>query len=87
MEHPVHPIPACGEGVRRRRQLSGLGHVDLQHIGLDGELAGGALGERQPPTGSTQHHLGPFVLGDAGHRERQRRVGQHAGNQNPFSLE
>ena len=72
---------------RGRRQLVGLGHVDLEHLGLDGQLAGGPPGEREAPPGPAQHDLGALLLGGPGHGEGQGGVGQHAGDQDALSVE
>ena len=87
MEHAVHAIPLIGQGGGGRRQLIRLGHVDLEHIGLDGERASRPSGQREPPAGSTEDDFGALLLGKTGHRKGQRRVGEHAGDQDPFTLE
>ena len=52
-----------------------------------GQLPGRATGQGQASTGAGEHDLGSLGLGRAGDGERQGRVGQHAGHQNPFTLE
>ena len=66
---------------------SGDGDVDLQDLGLDRELAGGALGQREGAAGAREHDVGPLFLGQPGHGEGQRGVGEDAGDQEPFAVE
>ena len=65
VQQAVEPVPPRGERGGGGGHLSGLGHVDLEHVGLDGELAGRPPGEgetrvrlrsvrpRHPPVGPT----------------------------------
>ena len=68
-------------------QLLGRGDVDLEHFGLAGKLSGRSLGQRQGPTGTGEDDLGPFLLGQLGHGEGQRGIGEHAGDEESLAIE
>ena len=87
VEQPVESVPPAAELRGGRRQLAGLGHVDLEHLALDGELACGPPGQRQPAARAAEHHLGALLLGGPRHGEGQGGVRQHAGDQDALSLE
>ena len=87
MEHAVDPVPDAGHGVAHRGHVRGIGHVQLEDRRRRGELAGGPLGERQPPAGPGEHDLGALGLGQLGHTERERRVGEDARDDDVLALE
>jgi hypothetical protein len=87
MEYPVEAAPPLREFGRRRRQLFGVGHVYLEDVGDLGKLPGHPAGQRQAAAGAREDDFGSFVLGQAGHGESQRCVGQDAGYQDAFAVE
>ncbi len=87
VQQAVHVVPTPGQRGGRRGQLGRFGDVDLEHLGLDGQLPGRPPGQGEPPSGSAEDHLGALALRRPGHGEGQRGVGQHPGDENPFTLE
>ncbi len=84
VEDAVEATPARREVGGGGFEVGGIGDVDLDHVDRGLELARRALGQRQPPPRSREHQLGPFGLGPAGHAEGQRRVGEHARDEDPL---
>ena len=76
-----------GHVVAHGGDVLGVGHVELEHRRRRRQLAGRALGERQPPAGAGQHDLGALRLGQLGHAEGQRGVGEDAGDDDPLAVE
>ena len=70
-----------------RDVLGRIGHVELEHVGLGRQLAGRALGERQPAPGAGEDDLGPLLLGQLGHAEGERGVGEDAGDEDALAVE
>ena len=68
-------------------QLLGRGDVDLEDLGLPGELAGGAPRERQGPPRAREDDVRTLLLGEPGHGEGQRRVGEDARDEEPLAVE
>ncbi len=66
-----------------------FGHrdVELEHVGRLRQLAGHSLGQAQRPTGAGQHDVGALLLGERGHAERQRGVGEDAGDHDVLAVE
>ena len=67
--------------------VGGVGDVELEHVGLGRELAGRALGERQPAAGAGEEHLRPLLLGQPGDAEGEGGVGEHAGDEDALAVE
>ena len=87
VQQAVEPVPAGGQRGPRRVQLLGRRDVDLQDLGLAGELAGGAPGQRQGASRAREHDVRPFLLRQTGHGEGQRGVGEDAGDEKPLAVE
>ena len=63
------------------------GDVELEHVDAVAELAGRALGQAQRPAGTGEHDVGTLVEREAGDAERQRRIGEHAGDHDLLAVE
>ncbi len=87
VQQAVEAVPPAGQRGAGGLQLLGRRDVDLEDLGLDGQLAGRAPGQRQGTAGAGEHDLGALLLGQAGHREGQRGVGEDAGDQEPLAVE
>ena len=87
MEGAVDAAPALAELVADGGDVRRVGDVELEHVGLGGELAGGALGERQPAPGAGEDHLGALLLREAGDAEREGGVGEDAGDEDALAVE
>ena len=61
-------------------------HVELDQRGLCRQPVGDALDQPQPVE-SGQHQFGALLLGHPGDVERDRRVGDDPGDQDPFTFE
>ena len=64
-----------------------VGDVELQHLGLDRELAGGPTGGGQRPAERGEDHGGALLLGEPGTGEGDRRRRQDAGDQHRSVLQ
>ena len=64
-----------------------LGDIQFEHRRLGRQLAGGALGEGQPTTGTGEDDLRPFLLGQLGHTEGDGCVGEDAGDHDVLAVE
>jgi len=73
--------------VPNRGDMRRLGDVEFEHLDVAVELACRAFGEAQGPSRSGEHDLGAFGEGHLGHTERERRVGEYAGDQDAFANE
>ena len=51
------------------------------------QFAGGPLGEGEGTPCTGEDDLGPLLLGEPGHGEGQRRVREHARDEEPLSVE
>jgi hypothetical protein len=71
VERPVHAVPALAERIPGGCHLGRVGDVELEHLALGRELAGGALRERQAPSGTGEDDLGPLLLRQTGDAEGQ----------------
>ena len=87
VQQAVEAIPTRRQRCSRRAQLLGRRDVDLEHLGLRRELAGGAPGEREGPACAGEDDLRTLLLGQAGHGEGQRGVGEDARDEEPFAVE
>ena len=87
VEKAVQTVPAGRQRLAGGAQLLGRGDVDLQDFGLPGQLAGGAPGEAERPSRPREDDLGALLLGQAGHREGQRRIGEDARDQKPLAVQ
>src|ERR1700722_9120812 len=87
VQQAVQAVPAGGEGSTRRPQLFGRRDVDLEDLGLAGELARGAPSEREGAPRAREHDVRPLLLRQAGHGESQRGVGEDAGDEQPLAVE
>ena len=87
VQQAVEAVPALGQRRAGGAQLVGGRHVDLEDVGLGGQLAGRALGQREGAAGAGEHDVGALFLGQAGHREGQRGVGEDARDEEPLAVE
>ena len=87
VQRAVHPVPPATELVPHRRDLRRVGDVELQHIRRLRQLASGALGEREATPGAGEDHLRALFLREPRHAERERGVGEHAGDEDPLAIE
>ncbi len=87
MEHTVDATPSLGEVVANGIEMLGHRHVQLEHGRWRGQLAGRALGERKTSTRAGEHDLGPLLLRELRDAERERCIGEHAGDDDALSLE
>ncbi len=66
VEGAVDAVPTLGQLVAQRVDLGRVAHVELDHVGLDRQLAGRAPGQRQASPGSGEDDLGALRPGPAG---------------------
>ena len=92
----ANPIACSAPSTRPHRSASvvangidvlGHRHVELEHGRSARQLAGRALGERQTSTRAGEHDLGPLLLRELRDAERQRGVGEHAGDEDALAVE
>ena len=69
--------------------LEMIGHRDIELEDVDrlGQLAGDSFGEAQRPSGAGQHDVGSFLAGQRGDPERQRGIGEDAGDHDVLAVE
>ena len=87
MEHAVDATPSLGEIVANGIEMLGHRHVQLEHGRCRGKLAGRALGERKASTRAGEHDLSALLLRELRDAERERCIGEHAGDDDALSLE
>ena len=63
VQRAVHPTPSLAQRVAHGGYLGGVGDVELQHLGLLGQLPGRALRQGQTSTGAGEDDLGALLLG------------------------
>jgi hypothetical protein len=73
--------------VGERVEVLGVRDVELDDGGLLRQPLGDPLAQRQRATEVGQHDGGALVLGEPGGGERDRRLGQHAGDEDLLALE
>jgi len=83
----VHGAPLGPQLLLDLQGMFRVGNVELQDLRLIGQFPGGAFGESQTATGTGEHNFGPLFLCHLCHAEGQRRISQHAGDQDPFTIE
>ena len=66
-----------------------LGHGDVELEDVDGlrQLARDSLGQAQRAAGTGQHDAGAFLLRELGNAERQRCIGEDAGDHDVLAVE
>ena len=87
MERPVERAELGSDGVPQSGHVGRVGDVELEDRRFGRELASGALREPQTPAGAGEDDLGTLLLCELGDPERQRRVGQHAGDEDLLAIE
>ena len=61
--------------------------VQLEHLDIAGQLAGGALGQTEATAGTGEHDVGTLPLRQLGDCVGQRGVRQHAGDHDVLAVE
>ena len=89
MEGTVDPVPALGQRVVQERLGVGrVGDVELEAPRAPRGACGPcAAVRRRPRPGPGEHDLGALLLGEAGDPERERGVGEHPGDHDPFAVQ
>ncbi len=67
--------------------MIGVGHVELDDLGLRGKPARGALREAHGPTERAEDDLGALLLGELGDRVGDRSVVEHSGHEDALTVE
>ena len=76
VQHAVDAPPLPGQLVAHLREVLRHRDVELEHLDVPGQLAGGALGQAEAAAGAGQHELGTLPLRQLGHRVGDRGVRQ-----------
>ena len=87
VEHAVDAAPLLGKCVTHIGEM--VGHRDIEFVDVDGlrQLAGDTLGQAQRSTGTGQHDVGTLLLREGCHPERQRGIGEDAGDHDVLAVE
>jgi hypothetical protein len=87
MQDAVEPSPPIFEVARYCLDLARVRGIQLQDFGGIRQPTGTLLGERPASPEAGEHHIGPLLLGDPGHRERDALGSEHPGDQELLLLE
>ena len=86
VQHAVDPVHVLTHPVGQRVQVLLVLHVELDHRRRLRQPLGDPLDEAHPAEAG-QHDGGALFLGDLGRVERDRRVGDHTGDEQALTLE
>ena len=86
MHHPVQPVQVLRDPLGQRSELALVGHVELEHGRRVGQPPGDPLHQAEPAEPG-QHDPRALLLGDARDVERDRRVGENPGDQDPLAVQ
>ena len=84
---PSTPPQRASRSSRTAATWSGSVTSNSSTGGRRGQLAGRPLGQRQPPARPGEDDLGPLLLGQLGHGEAERGVGEHTGDEDALAVE
>jgi len=87
VQHTVDVTPFFGECFSHRNPVFGNGDVELEHVDVVAEFAGGSLCELQRTAGTGEDDLGTFSSCELRNAERQRGVGENAGDHDFLAVE
>ena len=82
-----HAVEVATDAFGERVEMLGGGHVELDDRRLGREAPRGPLREAHRPAERREHDLGAFLLRAARDRERDRRVVEHAGDEDALAGE
>ena len=86
MHDAVEPVDVLADPVRERVQVLGVGDVKLDDRRQLGQPLGDPLDQAEPPEAG-QHDCRALLLRDPGDVEGDRRIGEHAGDQDPLTVQ
>jgi hypothetical protein len=87
VHHAVQAVDVLAQPVGQRRQVLGVGHVELDDRRLLRQPLGDPLAQRERPAVVGQDDGGALLLGDPRHREGDRLLGQHARDEDLLALQ
>ena len=81
-----HAVEPAADPLGERVEVLRIGDVELDDVGFGRQPARGALGQAHRPAERREHDLGAFFLRALGDGERDRRVVEHAGDEDSLLL-